>query len=666
MKNHQSIVAQQRYHSAFPYDTGRYLSVITNNNEVSNTVRVALIGDSTIDNGYWVQKDKPYIEKTETVNYQIASHLALPLNTNINSEYQIANFAVDGANSYDLIPNNLVRMNAVLPKDADHPDTQVCPSRCASEFGPDIVVVSVGGNDYRNALNSHHGLVQKTGILGFFLCQTPEDSKLNIRTLFESVKDTLLQSYQLILEPFLNNDKTKRIIVSTQYYPELGSDTPYFIYTGLTHVAHAYDKTDHLDYTKELMEELYSEVYKFIKYNNPKNKEIIIADMTSSINPLENNHVSQIEPNQRGAKLIGKLLAHAISYNFDESYSDSSIQSKIAHFKLSLDGLTIDKVFPSDPDSFVVRHLTEFITYSRHAYFFPNQNDTMAERIFKTYYTFAGRRLNPQNSFGYEFGIVDLTVMPIFARFLWQYTLDEKPPIAIRILTGLISAPLLITSSVVAICLTTTCLPIIFGLHLITIRSKQDEPAPSRELCLDQENSTYNAIHSNEFSINTNMATNEIEHCHVNHCGNTVYHSDTKEYINKFVSVMDMDGTKIIEKNPEMFECPITRKIMHDPVITPDGNTYERKAIEQWVSRYGTDPLSRKSLNTQSLRKNNLVKDISNRFIKKMPRSSIDINQEHLSSEAITKCLDTFKDALGSLLPLSSNDQSAHNGFKSI
>jgi SUMO ligase MMS21 Smc5/6 complex component len=31
--------------------------------------------------------------------------------------------------------------------------------------------------------------------------------------------------------------------------------------------------------------------------------------------------------------------------------------------------------------------------------------------------------------------------------------------------------------------------------------------------------------------------------------------------------------------------CPITFKIMEDPVIAADGHTYERSAIQEWIER---------------------------------------------------------------------------------
>ncbi len=39
------------------------------------------------------------------------------------------------------------------------------------------------------------------------------------------------------------------------------------------------------------------------------------------------------------------------------------------------------------------------------------------------------------------------------------------------------------------------------------------------------------------------------------------------------------------------FLCPITRKLMTDPVIDPDGNSYERSAIENWLKEYSTSPI---------------------------------------------------------------------------
>ena len=38
-----------------------------------------------------------------------------------------------------------------------------------------------------------------------------------------------------------------------------------------------------------------------------------------------------------------------------------------------------------------------------------------------------------------------------------------------------------------------------------------------------------------------------------------------------------------IKDVPDMFTCPITQDVMHDPVIASDGHTYEKSAIEKWI-----------------------------------------------------------------------------------
>ena len=44
------------------------------------------------------------------------------------------------------------------------------------------------------------------------------------------------------------------------------------------------------------------------------------------------------------------------------------------------------------------------------------------------------------------------------------------------------------------------------------------------------------------------------------------------------------------------FICPITLVQMTDPVIDPEGNTYERIPIERWVREHGKSPLTNNHL----------------------------------------------------------------------
>jgi hypothetical protein len=50
------------------------------------------------------------------------------------------------------------------------------------------------------------------------------------------------------------------------------------------------------------------------------------------------------------------------------------------------------------------------------------------------------------------------------------------------------------------------------------------------------------------------------------------------------------------ENVPEGFICPLTQEIMSDPVIDPEGNSYERSAIEEWLNKNKTSPITRSPL----------------------------------------------------------------------
>ena len=47
---------------------------------------------------------------------------------------------------------------------------------------------------------------------------------------------------------------------------------------------------------------------------------------------------------------------------------------------------------------------------------------------------------------------------------------------------------------------------------------------------------------------------------------------------------------------PSQFVCPITGDVMQDPVVTSDGFSYERKAIEKWLRHHDTSPMTNEKL----------------------------------------------------------------------
>jgi hypothetical protein len=60
---------------------------------------------------------------------------------------------------------------------------------------------------------------------------------------------------------------------------------------------------------------------------------------------------------------------------------------------------------------------------------------------------------------------------------------------------------------------------------------------------------------------------------------------------------------------PKGFICPLTLDIMYDPVLDHEGNTFERRAIMEWLRRKRTSPVSRQPLNDKMLIPNNALRE---------------------------------------------------------
>ncbi|KAF3789273.1 U-box domain-containing protein 52 [Nymphaea thermarum] len=65
------------------------------------------------------------------------------------------------------------------------------------------------------------------------------------------------------------------------------------------------------------------------------------------------------------------------------------------------------------------------------------------------------------------------------------------------------------------------------------------------------------------------------------------------------------DGEKSSNPNalgpPSHFLCPILQDVMEDPWVAPDGYTYERRAIERWLSNQDTSPMTNLPLPNKNL-----------------------------------------------------------------
>lgn len=429
----------------YPTKTGRLKRV--SGTPDAPVIKVALLGDSTLDNGYWVQQEMPYAEKTHTVTHQTA--VALAGTTNSHS-YEIGNFAVDGATTTDLL--RYCRLNKVLPSDGDHPGRQVHQLNAAAAWSPDIVVLSVAGNNYREALAGTLRRQLSSAQLLFRI--TPEQAKPQIRKAFQEVKETILSEYKCIIDRLIaTNPQLNRIVLLSQYYPSITQFTNYFIYTGFSHLARSEQKGhDPFTAVEETMNELYREV---LQYAATKNKEIIFVDVTSSLNPLGGNHTHQIEPNEQGSKIMGQLISAAVEYS--AAPRDLDEEKTFTVLRMSADDQRIDSqlINQADISTFKVKKIAQFISEHRyrHLGLLFSSDSSLSTRYECTYHLLMGKQFDSEYTGLFAFGLLDLSLITILAAYLWRVAINEEIHISLRLMAGVLAAPILLSELVLGLAL---------------------------------------------------------------------------------------------------------------------------------------------------------------------------------------------------------------------
>lgn len=68
---------------------------------------------------------------------------------------------------------------------------------------------------------------------------------------------------------------------------------------------------------------------------------------------------------------------------------------------------------------------------------------------------------------------------------------------------------------------------------------------------------------------------------------------------------------------PDYLVDGISFEIMHDPVITPSGTSFDRVGIVKYVEQSGTDPLTRVNMSLKDLRPNYALKAVCEEFLDK-------------------------------------------------
>ena len=83
------------------------------------------------------------------------------------------------------------------------------------------------------------------------------------------------------------------------------------------------------------------------------------------------------------------------------------------------------------------------------------------------------------------------------------------------------------------------------------------------------------------------------------------------------VEIEDEKKKMRIEDVPDELKCPITKRLMEDPVVASDGWTYERTAVEEYLRERRDSPLTDEPFEDDLLRTNKQIKKKIETFLSK-------------------------------------------------
>ncbi|KAF0984373.1 hypothetical protein FDP41_007550 [Naegleria fowleri] len=92
----------------------------------------------------------------------------------------------------------------------------------------------------------------------------------------------------------------------------------------------------------------------------------------------------------------------------------------------------------------------------------------------------------------------------------------------------------------------------------------------------------------------------------------------------------------------DLIYCPITRRIMSDPVVTALGDTFEREAIEEWLRNRDTNPTTGEPLPNKQLSFNKTVKQMIDVFLENHPEYQLNLEERYVSHGMTEKLRDAF------------------------
>ncbi len=262
-----------------------------------STVHVHTLGDSTLDNIYWVNNPEK-----KSVEGQ--------LRTKLGKEYTVTSNAYDGFTTNSLLKGDTV--GKVLPSGKAKTAYQQVKGKTKIKpldilwndvkKAPDAkhyVVLSVGGNDFRESLHNPARILKEIS---------------NIQKRYIQIVEKLKALPGSDIRPIL-----------VMQYPTDANNDQYRIYPTMKLMATLQgkgEKKDGIELLADFMKEFYAPILKAAK-----EKKIPVLDLSRTFDPKARLYICGIEPNKAGGALIAEGLKHIIKQH--DFAGESKVYAKL-------------------------------------------------------------------------------------------------------------------------------------------------------------------------------------------------------------------------------------------------------------------------------------------------------------------------------------------------
>ncbi len=110
---------------------------------------------------------------------------------------------------------------------------------------------------------------------------------------------------------------------------------------------------------------------------------------------------------------------------------------------------------------------------------------------------------------------------------------------------------------------------------------------------------------------------------------------------------MDLEKQdSLIKALEDQFTCPISTAPIYDPVITPDGITYERQALEKWLEIGNFQPQSKNPLDKTKIVQNLTLKKLIGKIYEEVPKLERALSEKDEIIANLTEEVTQLKKAL--------------------